>query len=100
MAHAVKNITTREVEKVVVETIEEPRYTLELTEDEALTLARTLSRVGGHPRLSARKHTDTIARELREVGIHWMYATAPGFSIADSATRQGITFEMSEEFAG
>lgn len=55
-------------EKIVV--TEVPGYQLTLDEDEALSLALVLGKVGGLER-TRRGHTQAILDQLREVGVPW-----------------------------
>lgn len=59
MAEATTNIETTETVTGV---------TLELSVDEAKTIAAVLGNVGGDPLKSARRHADSIARALSRVG--------------------------------
>lgn len=45
-------------------------YTLELTEDEALTLRVVLNNIGGDPRTTRRHLTDAINNALYEAGVN------------------------------
>jgi len=49
----------------------EKTYHLELTEEEALFLARVFSKISGSVDSGPRKHSDAISKALYEHGIHW-----------------------------
>lgn len=51
----------------------QPRYSLELSFNEAITLESILSMVGGDDKLSLRKHASAITDALQSVGIHDEY---------------------------
>lgn len=48
--------------------------TLELSNDEAVTLATLLVAVSGHNRSSLRKNTDAIFKALSTAGVRWSQA--------------------------
>lgn len=48
-----------------------PTYTLELSQEEAQTLADVLSRVGGSMTDSRRRHTQAILDTLGDVGVNF-----------------------------
>ena len=82
MASATKQSVTRETITGV---------TLDLTLEEARTLAVVLSRVGGSPRISPREHIEAVSNALSDVGVNWLSASERGL-IEDSPRYQSIMF--------
>lgn len=83
---------TVKVEKVVKAT--EDVIALELTKDEAETLAVILCKVGGSPSYSPRGHADSIQGALVEVGVmanEYDFYDLPAYSLVERGS--GITFK-------
>ena len=83
--------------KQVVQPIE--KVTLEINQSEVITLLAILSRVGGDPQYSPRKHADSIYEALR-VAVNMDYCTLKQtneFKSVDSSDnsgrRNGIIFD-------
>jgi len=65
MAKAQKE--TRERERIVLEKYQ--AVVLEMSEDEALFLADILSRIGGNPELTRRRHQESLTQALKNAGV-------------------------------
>lgn len=62
-------VSEKQVQKLVLTTVKEKIYTLELSENEATAIVHLASKVGGVIENTYRKYTDTIAKELYKSGI-------------------------------
>ena len=70
--------------------------TLNLSEEEAATLAAILAYVGGDPTKSARRHASAVSRALQDAGHHFARGLAEEFHNRIGA-QLGITFENNPE---
>lgn len=85
MATAKKRVVTREV----VTTVEEVNgVTLELSKEEAESLAALFAKIAGSPTRSRRGYTNAIQDALREAGFYWETSKA-----YDSLGGEGVFFE-------
>lgn len=70
--------------------IEETRYVLELTKDEAQALRDVLGHVSGHPKTSRRGLCDLVLKALESAGFKRYY-------LGDISPESGVHFKPTKE---
>lgn len=72
------NKITRSTKKMVEVEEKKDVYILELSREEIRALELVLSRIGGSPKISARKYTDNIYRSIKGAAGHHLLSESIG----------------------